>query len=174
MIPAALANVTPIFASRIPYLRRFDYPIDNNRMYHSRPIFGPHKTWRGLLTGTIVAVTTVYAQTLLWQLPGLRSLIGPTIDYAHISIFLYGIAFGLGALGGDALESFFKRRFNIASGNSWLLFDQVDYVLGAIVATMLLVLLPLYIYVEIIVIFVLVHLLSSYVGFRMGLKDKPI
>jgi CDP-diglyceride synthetase len=33
---------------------------------------------------------------------------------------------------GDAVKSFFKRRLGITPGKSWFPFDQLDFVLGAI------------------------------------------
>ncbi|RMD58557.1 CDP-archaeol synthase, partial [Candidatus Woesearchaeota archaeon] len=44
-----------------------------------------------------------------------------------------GFALGFGALLGDSVKSFFKRRMGIAPGKPWYIIDQLDYVIGAII-----------------------------------------
>jgi hypothetical protein len=46
---------------------------------------------------------------------------------------LPGLLMGLGAGIGDAVKSFFKRRIDIEPGESWPVFDQLDFFLGAYV-----------------------------------------
>jgi CDP-2,3-bis-(O-geranylgeranyl)-sn-glycerol synthase len=43
-----------------------------------------------------------------------------------------GLLFGLGAMGGDSVKSFIKRRIGIPPGRPWVPFDQLDFVLGAL------------------------------------------
>ena len=49
-----------------------------------------------------------------------------------------GFLAGLGAIGGDALASFLKRRLNIAPGAPLIIFDQLDYVFGFLILTSML------------------------------------
>jgi len=44
-----------------------------------------------------------------------------------------GLRFGIGAMAGDSTKSFFKRRTDIPPGEPWIPFDQVDFLLGALV-----------------------------------------
>src|SRR3989344_6564590 len=46
--------------------------------------------------------------------------------------WIVGLTFGLGAILGDHVKSFFKRRLGMAPGAPWWPFDQVDYSLGAL------------------------------------------
>jgi CDP-2,3-bis-(O-geranylgeranyl)-sn-glycerol synthase len=46
---------------------------------------------------------------------------------------LIGLLLGVGALVGDAVKSFIKRRIGIPPGNSLAIFDQIDFVIGAII-----------------------------------------
>ena len=96
------------------------------------------------------------------------------IEYDHRNVLLFGSLFGIGALGGDAVKSFFKRRLGIATGTSWFPYDQVDYILGAIVATVLFVQLPVAVYLWAIVLWPAIHLVSTYFGYRLGLKERPL
>ena len=67
-------------------------------------LFGSHKTWRGLLAGTMAS--GIVASTL-----------GPG--------FLLGAAFGAASMAGDALSSAIKRRLRTEPGCEVQLVDQV-------------------------------------------------
>jgi CDP-2,3-bis-(O-geranylgeranyl)-sn-glycerol synthase len=69
-------------------------------------------------------------QRLLWDAGLLRDL--ALIDYGSYTV-LPGFLMGLGALVGDAAKSFLKRQVGIAPGASWLVFDQLDFFVGAYV-----------------------------------------
>ncbi len=173
-LPAGIANVVPIFASRISWLQRFDAPIDGGLTLRGRRIFGPHKTWRGIVCGVIAAILTLALQQWLVGRFGWAAWVAGSIDYAALPTVLVGLLFGLGALGGDAVESFFKRQFNIAPGHGWFPFDQIDYIIGGALATALFVRLELRQYVLLIVLWLAVHVIASYIGYRLKLKPRPI
>src|SRR5206468_5773804 len=94
--------------------------------------------------------------------------------YMVRSVWLMGPLFGIGALGGDAVESFYKRRRGVPSGKKWLPFDQLDYIAGTLLITLPVVLLTITQYVLIILVWFGMHLLGTYIGWRLGLKDEPI
>lgn len=173
MLPAATANTAPIFAARIPRLKDWNAPIDSGRKLHGKPVLGSHKTWRGLISGVVVATVAFGIQQLLvehwtWLAHTINS------DYMYRSVWLLGPLFGIGALGGDAIESFYKRRHNVPSGEKWLPFDQLDYVVGTLLITLPVVRLTLIQYVLILIVWFGMHLLGTYVGWKLGLKDEPI
>jgi len=82
--------------------------------------------------------------------------------------------FAIGALGGDAIESFFKRQRNIKSGGSWVPFDQLDYIIGSVLVSLFFVILTPMQYVWIFIVWFILHLLASYLGYLVGLKKDPI
>ena len=43
---------------------------------------------------------------------------------------IFSLCFG--ALCGDIIESFFKRRVGKNRGENWIIFDQLDFILGAV------------------------------------------
>jgi CDP-2,3-bis-(O-geranylgeranyl)-sn-glycerol synthase len=45
---------------------------------------------------------------------------------------LLGLAFGVGAMGGDSLKSFVKRLKGIPPGRPWIPMDQLDFVVGSL------------------------------------------
>jgi len=173
-LPAALANVAPILVARLHIVRRWNAPLDSGRTYHGRQILGPHKTWRGLVSGLLVATLTFWLQQLAVRQFDWAQSIAEHMDYAMLPALLVGPLFGLGALGGDAIKSFFKRRRGVHSGGTWVPFDQLDYIIGGALAVAPFIQLRLVQYVWILAIWFVIHLISSYVGWLLGLKARPI
>ncbi|MDQ5884847.1 MAG: CDP-2,3-bis-(O-geranylgeranyl)-sn-glycerol synthase, partial [Patescibacteria group bacterium] len=81
---------------------------------------------------------------------------------------------GIGALFGDAIESFFKRQRGIKPGDGWFPFDQTDYIIGGALATMPFIKLSILQYFILIIIWLIIHLIASFIGFKLHLKEKPI
>lgn len=173
-LPAGLANSAPVFASRLPGLKNLSAPMDFGAHFKDKRIFGPNKTWRGLMAGILVATTTLWIQQYLYTHTGWAKTIALNVNYSTLPVFILGPLFGLGALLGDAIESFFKRLKGVPSGESWFPFDQFDYIVGGLLASSLVVQLSLREYVVIVVIWFCLHILSVYIGFLIGLRDSKI
>lgn len=160
ILPAYIANMCPVFFGKLNLPG--GKPI-------SEPWFGAHKTWRGFYAGYIGAFLALYFQTILFA-KGI-SLDFSLLNYLEINIWLYAFLFGVGALIGDMVKSFFKRRLNKKPGSPWFPFDQIDFVLGAI-----LFIYPVYhlsiIYVIIILLLTpLLHFLTNLLGYFLKLKE---
>ncbi|HSU72978.1 MAG TPA: CDP-archaeol synthase [Candidatus Binatia bacterium] len=114
-LPAYVANMMPVIGRNwLP-----GKPV-------SAKLFGSHKTWRGLFLGTLGGVVVAGMQNLL--VPLLPSLsIAPYAQW-----WLLGLLLGAGAILGDMLKSFVKRRLGIAPGAPWIPFDQLDFVIGGL------------------------------------------
>lgn len=160
-LPAGISNMIPVFASKLPVLRNWDTPLDVGKTFRGKRIFGKNKTWRGLISGTVVGTLVALV------------IYGSITDF-HLEFVLIGAAMSAGALIGDAVESFFKRQRGIESGKAWFPFDQTDYIIGGLLFTLPFGILPLWLIVWVFVIYFGLHLLSSYIGYLLGLKDAPI
>ena len=98
------SQATPVLLGRA-FGQRYAAPIDGGRVLSDgEPVFGSHKTWRGLIGGTVAA-----------------ALVGGLLELG----FLLGAAFGLIALLGDLVSSFAKRRLGRRSGSDVPLVDQI-------------------------------------------------
>jgi CDP-2,3-bis-(O-geranylgeranyl)-sn-glycerol synthase len=129
MLPAGLSNMVPVFFRRINFL---NYRVDFGKSWRGRPLFGTNKTLRGLFFGTLSSILLVGLQTLLYLNYGyFRSI--SFIDYSQHSFILIGFLLGFGALFGDLVESFFKRRFRIKPGKRWFPWDQLDFLIGSLI-----------------------------------------
>ncbi|HWG91072.1 MAG TPA: CDP-2,3-bis-(O-geranylgeranyl)-sn-glycerol synthase, partial [Candidatus Thermoplasmatota archaeon] len=126
MLPAYLANMAPVLVGG-------GTPIDGGRNWKDgRRILGDGKTWRGLLLPPFLVAAAIVGLHYAAQTEALRNLgwssFGPTAVVAGV----LGFAIALGALVGDAVESFFKRRLNKKRGEAWFPFDQLDFVVGGL------------------------------------------
>jgi len=174
LLPAAVSNAAPVFSAQIPVLKRFNAPLDAGKSWRGHRIFGSHKTWRGLISGIVAATIVLWIQQLLFFYTDWADIFVGQIDYAALPLLLLGPAFAVGALGGDAIESFFKRERGIKSGKAWVPFDQLDYIIGSVLLSLFFVILTPMQYVWIFVVWFVVHLVASYIGYRLGLKKEPI
>ncbi len=117
-IGTALLFIGPSYvANAAPLVLGGGRPLDGGRTFRDgRPIFGSHKTLRGLIAGIVAGV-----------LVGLgESLVDPRLAIA-------GLAISLGAVLGDLLGAFVKRRLNMKPGGPFPVVDQLDFVMGALV-----------------------------------------
>ena len=152
MAPAYLANMAPPF---VRYWKGWNRPV-------SRRLLGTHKTVLGFMLGVVVATLTTLVQWLLaWS--------GSIVDYAEWP--LLGVLFSAGAMAGDSAKSFFKRRFGVEPGRPWIPFDQLDFVVGALVFVSPRVALAWADVATILLLTFCGHILVNHLGYRLGVRD---
>ncbi|HET7673262.1 MAG TPA: CDP-archaeol synthase [Candidatus Saccharimonadales bacterium] len=171
--PAGVANMTPIFAAKAPGLSKWNTPVDFGLKYRGKPLFGPHKTVRGIVCGTIAGTLIFLLQTKLYASYGWAVTISDGLDYSQLTLWV-GVLLSFGALLGDLVKSFFKRRVSVDSGKSWFPFDQIDYIIGGLLLSSIVVTLTHAQSAFIIVTWFILHLATSYIGYLLGLKKDPI
>jgi CDP-2,3-bis-(O-geranylgeranyl)-sn-glycerol synthase len=174
LLPAALGNVAPILSAVIPGLKRWDTPVDGGRTFRDKELLGSHKTWRGFVSGMVVSTIMFWLQQIAVRHFGWAQAISDGVDYDSLPTLLLGPLFGFGALAADAVESFFKRQKGIPSGHAWVPFDQLDYIIGGVLVSLPFIVLEIRQYVIIIVLWFAAHLIASYFGWLLGLKERPI
>lgn len=128
-LPAYFTNMAPPILKKLGVLNSLYAPIDFGKTFRGKPIFGGHKTWRGLILGTLVGMSVVWLQFFLYKFPFFQEI--SFLDYSKINILFFGFLISFGAVFGDILFSFFKRRLNLRPGQRWLPFDQIDYIIGS-------------------------------------------
>ncbi|MGX8693637.1 MAG: CDP-2,3-bis-(O-geranylgeranyl)-sn-glycerol synthase [Methanobrevibacter sp.] len=134
---------------------------------------GDGVTWRGLIGGTVVGMITGLIQGYL--APEIIANFGQYIITPMItdigSGILIGFLLGFGALLGDAIGSFLKRRLGIGRGKPAPLLDQLDFLIVALILVSFVVeLSPLFIVIAI-VLTLIIHLLANTGAYLLGLKD---
>ncbi len=142
-LPAYVANASASLARHMK-----THPIDMGLMFFDgRRILGDGKTWEGffigILAGGVMAI-----------------LIGNPVE---------GLLMSVGAMVGDIIGSFIKRRGGLERGEEAPLLDQLDFVAGAFLfakpdsytATVILWTTPI------------IHRIANIIGHRLGVKREP-
>lgn len=160
ILPAYIANMAPVFAARLGL--PLGLPI------HKR-LFGAHKSWRGFYSAYVLALISLSLQYWL-QYSG-HFYTYNLLNYEQINIFLYAFLFGVGALTGDLIKSFFKRRTGITAGASWFPFDQLDLVIGALIFLAPFFILPWQNIITLLILTPLLHFTANLLGYFLKLKE---
>lgn len=74
---------------------------------------------------------------------------------------------------GDAVKSFFKRQRDMPPGSSWFPFDQLDFVIGALVFASVIELPTIFGIIVLLVLTPPLHLMSNILHHRAGIKEVP-
>lgn len=173
-LPSIFANIAPIFAAAIPAFKPYDAPLDFGKTFRHKRVFGSHKTWRGLVAGIVVATAIFWLQQVAVEHFGWAATLTKQLDYATLPTLILGPLFAIGALGGDAIESFFKRQHGIPPGGGWFPWDQVDSVLGTAVVVLPFIVLSAWQYILLIAMMPAIHVVSTRVGYWLHLKEQPL
>ena len=172
-LPVGVANTGPVTASRLPFLKKYNQPLDFGKTFMDKRIFGDHKTIRGIIAGGIVGLFTAGLQMLLSDGFSWPENYSMGLDYSSSMILVMGLFMGFGALLGDAIKSFFKRQIGIAPGRPWVPFDQLDFVIGGAVSSLPFIVLPLNMYVLGLLIALVLHPTFNVLAWILRLQDKP-
>ena len=155
LIIEALKFIFPAYcANAIPVITGGGYPIDfGKKFFDGKPILGKNKTFQGFFSGLII---------------------GTTVGLVESAFFGYHLFFGLllslGALFGDLIGAFVKRRLGLAPGELLPVIDQIDFILGAILFSFLisppnksgeLIL-------AVLIITPPIHLLTNFAAYKLG------
>jgi CDP-2,3-bis-(O-geranylgeranyl)-sn-glycerol synthase len=128
ILPAYIANASAVLVGG-------GTPIDLGKKWKDdHRILGDGKTWRGLFIGAFMGMTAGFGLSV-----GAKYIEMSEFAYVGVSDFtgfpwmipiIFSISFG--ALMGDIIESFFKRRIGKFRGEDWIPFDQLDFILGVL------------------------------------------
>jgi CDP-2,3-bis-(O-geranylgeranyl)-sn-glycerol synthase len=107
-------------------------PIDGGRVFtDGKRILGGHKTINGFVLGSLggIVVGLFLAVVAPSVLPYFDRMLGLSFSGATLSVI---VAMPIGALVGDSVKSFFKRRLGIKDGAMLPVADQLDFIAGAL------------------------------------------
>ena len=176
LLPAFVANaIATIPGGRGP-------PMDFGRTWarDGRRILGTSKTWSGFLFGGFVAMPVglleawliLLAPPNLALVPRLAATVAAAVPVVALLTF--------GAMSGDALGSFVKRRLGRPSGARTLLLDQLPFVLVPIALGFALypsLFVPVFVSWEgvlwLLVYTLGLHAFFNWIGYKAGLKKVP-
>jgi len=128
ILPAYIANASALLVGG-------GTPIDFGKKWKDgRRILGDGKTWRGLISGAFVGMTCGFGFSVVAKLAAASDFAFLGInDFTGFPLMIPIIAsICFGALIGDIIKSFFKRRLGKDRGEDWIPFDQLDFILGVL------------------------------------------
>jgi CDP-2,3-bis-(O-geranylgeranyl)-sn-glycerol synthase len=153
ILPAYVANATPVVAGG-------GTPLDGGRLFiDGRRIFGDGKTVRGFLAGLAAGVLVGLVEGAL------------TGSFSHYLLLTFLLA--AGALLGDLLGSFIKRRLGIRRGGAAPGLDQLGFVVIALLLASPVFLPSWGVIAAILIITPPIHLGTNFAGYKLGLKARP-
>ena len=128
ILPAYIANASAVLVGG-------GTPIDFGKNWKDgKRILGDGKTWRGLIIGTLVGMIGGFGLSIaafyINQVDPTYITVSNFLEFPLMIPIVFSICFG--ALLGDLIESFFKRRIGRKQGEDWIPFDQVDFILGVL------------------------------------------
>jgi CDP-2,3-bis-(O-geranylgeranyl)-sn-glycerol synthase len=170
-LPAWIANATPVLGGG-------GRPIDGGHTFRDgRRLLGKGKTVRGFLVGIVFGTLTGIVQFLAapYLRPLLQMYVTVTSEMDHVLFMQIPVAIlmSCGALTGDLVGSFIKRRVNVKSGNPSPVMDQLGFIIMALLFAAP-IFTPSSVFVMILVIVTFfVHWFSNVLSYLLGLKSHP-
>lgn len=151
IFPAYCANAVPVLAGGGV---RMDF---GKTLPDGKRVFGNNKTFRGFFAGLAVGTVAGLAESVVFGFP-----------------IFFGVLISLGALLGDLAGAFLKRRLGIPPGGLLPVIDQIDFIMGSILFSLLL---PMSHSWELfaVVLFITppIHLLTNFAAYKLKLKNNP-
>ena len=157
-IPLYVSNAVPVLIGGMT-------PVDfGKNFFDNRRLFGDGKTFRGFAIGVLagwgVALLTQYFLLNFTNFPVPQTL-------------FFGLFVAFGALFGDLVGSFAKRRIGIKKGEPVFLLDQLDFVAGGIIFGSFYYVPSFWGVVFIAGATLVLHRATNVIAFKMKLKKVP-
>lgn len=172
ILPAYVANPMAV-------LGHGSKPMDFNKLFiDGHRLFGKGKTWAGFFVGAASGTAFGLIQNVIALL--VPNAVFPVFSENILDAVLIVTLLSVGAMTGDLIGSFIKRRFNISSGAEVIGMDQYPFLLISLLFVYiwsnyffmhyffnLIALLTLLIFTP------LIHRLVNIVGYKIGKKEVP-
>jgi len=183
-------------------------PIDGGKCFkNGKRILGDHKTWNGFIKGPLyigipISIAIFSLFLVLWPFIELIPImaaqqgaykfyvdifyyqyyfVGGILPFGFLALILRIVLCSYGAVIGDLIGSFIKRRLNYESGAPFWVVDQLDFAVFAIIFSSIPALfLPaafitpdLNIIIFLMILTPSVSIIANTVAYLIGLKDVP-
>jgi CDP-2,3-bis-(O-geranylgeranyl)-sn-glycerol synthase len=150
------ANATPI-------LVHGSRPLDFGKRLRGKRVFGKGKTIVGTCAGIIGG--TIAGTLFILAFPQALQLIP--------NYFALAFALSTGAIAGDAAKSLLKRQLGFESGQKWLIADQLDFIAGGLLLSLIIRVPEWQIAVVLLLATAFIHIATNFAAYRLGLKKVP-
>lgn len=152
LILVITANASPILLRKL-LNDRFNYAVDGNKLFpDGYRILGESVTWRGIIIAIIMT-----------------SMVALLLSYSWV----IGLLVGVYAMLGDMIASFIKRRLGMASSSMAPLLDQIPESLLPALMLQYQFGLDGRSVVILVVLFIVLELMLSYIFYKLGVRRHP-
>ncbi len=162
IIPAYIANGTPVVVAKLLSSRNIiRHPIDFGKIFiDGRRVLGDSKSWEGLLSGIIAGLIT--------------SLLQYFIEDSSI-VIVRGFILSIGAMAGDIIGAFIKRRIGLKPGEPLPIVDQLMFIVIALslAISLNLIKITLVQFIFVLLLTFFLHIITNYIAYKLNLKDVP-
>lgn len=170
IIPLIVGGSLHMAAVRLDIMRALRVPIDTK-------LFGPNKTWRGVVLMVAFTVVGVFiAQTLEPVFGG-----GLLVSLRQQSALVLGTLLGLAYVAAELPNSYLKRRLGVAPGELperkrilFLITDQADSALGCVLAYAAMLAVPARVLAILLLLGPIIHLMANVSLYILGLRKRPV
>jgi CDP-2,3-bis-(O-geranylgeranyl)-sn-glycerol synthase len=159
--------MTPPLIRRAGFFNFLDVPVDSGRKFKGEAIFGKNKNWRGVIFGVIIGILVAGLQLWLYQFSFIKEI--GLFDYSEINILVFGFLISAGAVFGDLLFAFIKRRLKMEPGQRFIPFDQTNYVIGAALFLTPYLKINILIWLTLFILTLLLHIIANRLGYYLKL-----
>lgn len=160
ILPAYISNAVPVILGG-------GAPIDFGKKHNDgERVLGDGKTIRGFISGIGAGIVFAGFLALFIQLKFFEN---PKMQ------FIGGVMLSIGAMVGDSLGSYIKRRFKVGSGKQFIL-DSMMFLFVALILTYPFVIIEsfdLYSFSILVAATLILHPLTNFLANRFGLKKVP-
>jgi len=163
----ALWFIWPAYtANAFPSVMRGKKPLDGGRRLGNAPLLGKSKTVEGTIGGIAFGIFIGMLQNYLYD------FLPPDLGLVRFSLPMI-ILLATGALLGDILGSFIKRRIGAKPGQPVILLDQLDFLIVSLLLVSSVHPVGLELAVLLIVLTPIIHFLTNIAGYAAKLKKEP-
>ncbi len=164
--------ISPYAANAFPPLLKGKHPVDFGKNFiDKRRLLGDGKTWEGLAGG--IAFGTFCGSVAWLFYPELNAIaLSYNFSLPYISP-LSAFFLSLGALLGDMLGSFVKRRFSLPRGSHVPFLDQLDFLFGALIAACFFLQINPEMVIWSVLLTLIIHRIANIIGYGLKIKKEP-
>lgn len=189
IFPAFLANGAPTILGKGKHLNA---PIDGGRLWKdNKRILGDGKTIRGFVSGVVCGMISSVVIIILASNSGYhlaymnyftegilnKMLLAVDVNLGDNGIVLgslVGFLLGSGALVGDIIGSFIKRRSGLQRGESYPFMDQLGFLIIALIVVYVVIPWPLIWLIILLPITLSLHIGLNMLSYVAGIQEVPL
>lgn len=169
----ALWLLLPAYAANgFPPLARGKKPLDYKKnFFDGKRILGDGKTFEGTFLGLTAGFAVGGLETIFY--PVLNAYAMKFNAYLPPMSLFIGFLISFGALFGDMVASFIKRRFNLPRGADVPLLDQWNFIIGSVLFIIWFTEVTPFMLLIMLLMTPVVHRIANIIAYKTKLKNEP-